>query len=565
MRFLFVALFACGSFVHAQPAPSAVSGNGEPYSGPVIDLHAHVFFDERVAASVNPDMLATPDRFLEDVADPRLVKAAALVIAPGGEQETRELNDQLREFVSRSDGALLAVGSVHPDDGEQALKELQRLAETGFAMVKLHPNTQSFAVGSAAVREVVCKAGDLGLPVMFDFSGALQSSEVGDYVTLAIQCPQTQLVLAHMGMARFDETLVVATLAKYPWYGRNIWMDMSVTASTYAGSPYREQFVWVLRQIGMDRILFGSDYPFYTTSAAIADVERLGLTDIELHQVFFDNARALLGLEDGNLSHSSAAGHESGARATYLANEGLMVAHGETKVLFDPLFNERFGQYRLVPESMRRALLAGDPPWDGVDAVFISHYHDDHFSPRDMLEFLRVREDVHLYAPEQAIAALREAAGAEDEGLSGKLHAIALEHGDEPQQIAIPGLLIEAVRIPHSGWPTRATGVENIAWRVTLNDRTTVLHLGDADTKDLHFEQHGEHWAKRRPHMVFPPYWYFLSQGGLEVLRERLRPVHAVGIHVPVTVPENAAGREEALQDADLFIRPGETRAIPQR
>jgi hypothetical protein len=52
------------------------------------------------------------------------------------------------------------------------------------------------------------------------------------------------------------------------------------------------------------------------------------------------------------------------------------------------------------------------------------------------------------------------------------------------------------------------------------------------------------------------------------LLRPRLAgltPVHAVGIHVPVTVPENAAEREEGLEDVDLFIRPGETREIPQR
>lgn len=261
---------------------------------------------------------------------------------------------------------------------------------------------------------------------------------------------------------------------------------------------------------------------------------------------------------------SPATAHEGAARAHYLANEGLMVAHGETKVLFDPLFDESFGQYRLVPEDMRRALFAGEPPWDGVDAVFISHFHDDHFSPRDMIEFLRARRDVHLYAPEQAMTALREATSALEEDLSERLHAIALAYGDEPQRIEIPGLVIEAVRVPHTGWPERLADVENIVWRVTLNDRTTVLHLGDADTKDRHFEPHQEHWEERRLHMAFSPYWFFLSPQALEVLQERLKPLHAVGIHVPVTVPEDPARREEGLREVDLFTRPGETREIPR-
>ncbi|MGH8168369.1 MAG: MBL fold metallo-hydrolase, partial [Woeseiaceae bacterium] len=271
----------------------------------------------------------------------------------------------------------------------------------------------------------------------------------------------------------------------------------------------------------------------------------------------------LVGTFAAILFAAPAVAHDSSARAHYLANEGVMVVQGETKVLFDPLFNESFGQYRLVPDDMRRALFAGEPPWAGVDAVFISHYHDDHFSPQDMLEFLRARDGLHLYAPEQAVAALREVTEADDEALFARVTSIALEYGDAPQQVEIPGLLIEAVRIPHSGWPDRQTHVENIAWRITLDDQTTVLHLGDADTKDLHFEKHEEHWEGRLPHMAFPPYWYFLSAEGLRVLNQRLRPAHSVGIHVPVTIPEAAAEREPPLQGVDLFTRPGETREIP--
>jgi hypothetical protein len=65
--------------------------------------------------------------------------------------------------------------------------------------------------------------------------------------------------------------------------------------------------------------------------------------------------------------------------------------------------------------------------------------------------------------------------------------------------------------------------------------------------------------------MAFPPYWFFLSENGLSVLAERLRPAHAVGIHVPVSVPEDAVEREPGLRGVDLFTRPGETREIPRR
>ncbi len=259
---------------------------------------------------------------------------------------------------------------------------------------------------------------------------------------------------------------------------------------------------------------------------------------------------------------ATAVGHEDPATARYLANAGVMVAHGDTRVLFDPLFNESFGQYRLLPETMREALMNGVPPYDGIDALFISHYHDDHFAPADLLEYLEAHDTVRLYAPEQAVAALRSEAGNGGAPLE-RVTAVSLDIGDAPLRLAQPGLTVEAVRIPHSGWPTRRQDVENIAWRVTLEGGPTVLHLGDADTRDLHFARDEAFWEDGRHDLALPPYWFFLSENGRAVLEERLLPEQAVGIHVPVSVPAEPAEREEDLQLVDLFTRPGETRLVP--
>lgn len=261
---------------------------------------------------------------------------------------------------------------------------------------------------------------------------------------------------------------------------------------------------------------------------------------------------------------ATAGAHDGPATARYLANEGVMVVHGETRVLFDPLFNESFGQYRLLPETMRRALLDGEPPFDGIDAVFVSHYHDDHFAPADLLEYLEAQPSVRLYAPGQAVDALREAA-AGDSAVFARVTAVRLDDGDAPLTFSQPGLTVEVLRIAHSGWPMRHEDVENLAWRVTPDGGPTVLHLGDADTRELHFRRDEEFWEERPTALALPPYWFFLSDSGLGVLEELLRPALAVGIHVPVSVPANPAERDEALRDVDLFTEPGETRDIPER
>ncbi|MCH2356009.1 MAG: MBL fold metallo-hydrolase [Pseudomonadales bacterium] len=258
---------------------------------------------------------------------------------------------------------------------------------------------------------------------------------------------------------------------------------------------------------------------------------------------------------------NSAQAHDS--TAYYMANEGLMVVHGETKILFDPLFRESYGQYLLLPEAMEQALYAGAPPFDGIDAVFISHHHGDHFSPADILRLLKLRPGIHLYAPNQAVMALRGVAGAGDDAVFDRVTAVDLAYKDAPVTLEMQGLLIEAVRIPHSGWPSGRVDIENIAWRVTLNGTTTVLHMGDADPNDVHFARDASYWEKNPPQMAFPPYWFFISASGREILQDRIKPARSVGVHVPASIPADPVLRPAELRGYDLFTMPGETRVIP--
>jgi L-ascorbate metabolism protein UlaG (beta-lactamase superfamily) len=249
--------------------------------------------------------------------------------------------------------------------------------------------------------------------------------------------------------------------------------------------------------------------------------------------------------------------------AQYLANEGLMVTHKQTKILFDPLFRNNYGQYLLLPEQMEAALFAGESPFDGIDAVFISHYHGDHFSPADILRLLKTQTHIQLYAPSQAVDGLREVAGADDAAVFERVTPVNLEYKDAPVAMYMDGLLIEAVRIPHAGWPTGRLDVANISWRVTLDETTTVVHMGDADPNDVHFARDADYWDKAQVDMAFPPYWFFGSTYGADVLEQRVQADHNVGVHVPVTIPAEPSLRPDGLRDVDLFTQPGETREIP--
>ncbi|KIG18380.1 hypothetical protein DB30_00665 [Enhygromyxa salina] len=266
------------------------------YEGPVIDLHTHVLFDEQSGELAHGG--GNPEQLLALLEDPRLERVGVIVIAPTpGIQRTRELNDQLAALVAAHPDRLLAIGTVHPADGDDALAELTRIEQLGFAMLKLHPNTQQLDLASPEVNAVVHKAGELGLPILFDFSGLFNASDLGPYIMLAAKNPDAQLVLAHMGGTKFHDLLLLSMLSQYTWFQNNIWVELSGVARMYTRSPYAEQLAFVARAIGMDRVLFGSDYPFSRTpSEAIDDVEGLGFRAAEQQMIFHDNAASLLGL-----------------------------------------------------------------------------------------------------------------------------------------------------------------------------------------------------------------------------------------------------------------------------
>jgi uncharacterized protein len=291
MKFIRAALIA---FLAVTGWVGVVSA-GE-YIGPIIDAHAHLRLGDTDALLPNQPVGTDALRDIDDKAGVR--RSALIVIARKGQlDKTRAQNDAVLAAAANSGNRFYAVVSVHPADGDAALAELERVAKLGAKEVKLHPNTQSFDVADPGVGTVVEKCGELGLVVLFDSYKPWDSSEMGKFMMLSIQHKKTKIVLAHMGFTYFREAVSFATIKKLGM-ADNVWFDISAIAPTYADSPVQAELVWTMRKVGMDRILFGSDWPVYTPSEAITAVRHLGLTETEQRKVFYDNAAQLLGVGD---------------------------------------------------------------------------------------------------------------------------------------------------------------------------------------------------------------------------------------------------------------------------
>lgn len=277
----------------AACAPSGPTAKSTAsYAGPIIDVHTHVMEngDDPISRQ------GTRPLHLAAMRAAGVGASVVLPIAPKGDLgKTRELNDAVLAFARLNPQRVIPFASVHPDDGEAAFAELQRAAHAGARGLKLHPNTQRFDVASPAVAALVEKATELKLPVTFDAYSPFDADEIGKLVKLALSQPRARLILAHLGGPRFPELIVFWVLPKYG-VPRNVWFDLSAAATLYARSPFQDQFVFICRKVGVDRLLFGSDFPFFQPTEALAAVHALGFTAEEERQLLYTNAHTLLDL-----------------------------------------------------------------------------------------------------------------------------------------------------------------------------------------------------------------------------------------------------------------------------
>lgn len=199
--------------------------------------------------------------------------------------------------LAKDNPVVLPIATVHPYDGGAALEELERVAAEGVQVLKLHAHTQRFDVSDQRVEALVRRAGELGLVVLMDNAGILP----GDHeklFNLVVRVPGTKFILAHIGGMDFRFWNIVALTRTADGFGMdNLYFDISGPVLLVPGSPIEAEFVWTLRNVGIDYLLLGSDYPQMGLADAVEALERLDLTAGEKAKIRHRNARRLFNLD----------------------------------------------------------------------------------------------------------------------------------------------------------------------------------------------------------------------------------------------------------------------------
>jgi len=205
-------------------------------------------------------------------------------------------NDGLLELAAKHP-KIVPIATVHPYDGDAAVAELERVATKGIKALKIHPHTQKFDPDDPRVLTLVTRAGELGVITVID-NASILPGDCEKLFNLALKAPKTTFIFTHLGAMnfRFWNILKAARTAQ-GLFGENIYFDISAIVVLVADSPIKDEFVWTMRNVGIDHVLLGSDYPQYSLEQNVKALARLGLDESENAKIRFENARALFGLK----------------------------------------------------------------------------------------------------------------------------------------------------------------------------------------------------------------------------------------------------------------------------
>ncbi len=244
--------------------------------------------------------LCTAEELIRSMDEQEIAISVVQNIGWSGHEMCMRSNDYIMEAVGRHSGRLIGFCAVQPREGERALDEIVRCSSSGMRGVgELRPDVQEFDLSDgklmrAMVERMIALEMVLSLhvsePVGHDYPG--KGINTPDVVYRFIsQAKGLKLMLAHMGgglpfyemMPEVGETL------------SDTFYDTAAGPFLYKPGVYKS----AAASCGIDKVLFGSDWPLLGQHRVISHIRQSGLNNAEIDSVLGDNAGRLFKIERG--------------------------------------------------------------------------------------------------------------------------------------------------------------------------------------------------------------------------------------------------------------------------
>ena len=190
---------------------------------------------------------------------------------------------------ARREPKVISFGSVHPIVDRVGTR-LDEQAHAGARGVKVHPAVQLISPDHPHAMALYRQCAERNLPVLWhcgpvgiELQSGRRRSQVALYEKPIAELPRTKFILGHSGALQMERALDLA--CRYP----NVWLEMSGQSLANVRT--------ILDRADPDRVVYGSDWPFYHQAIGIAKVLLATAGRAHLRaKVLYQNAANLLGL-----------------------------------------------------------------------------------------------------------------------------------------------------------------------------------------------------------------------------------------------------------------------------
>lgn len=180
--------------------------------------------------------------------------------------------------------------------GKDGAEHLRWAGERGALGFKIHPVTQRFRVDDPRMDDIYETCVELEMGVVAH-AGASRSgpewAEPQAFASVLDAHPGLKLILAHLGGGRWRQTVALAEA--YPQLRFDLCEIIAWAGAP--GAPSNDELGRMIKSIGADRVMFGTDFPWYQVDRTVDQVMQLPhLSDEERRLILGVNAVEFLGL-----------------------------------------------------------------------------------------------------------------------------------------------------------------------------------------------------------------------------------------------------------------------------
>lgn len=256
----------------------------------IIDFHTHIYpksIAQKATDSIcdfyglSTNLTGTSEVLLDRGTKAGISKYVLLPVSIKPEQ-THHINQFVVEEV-KAHQEFFGFGSLHPGMSDMN-GEIDYIQSAGLKGIKLHPDTQQFAIDDERLFPVYDRLqGELPILIhcgdkRYDFSHPRRLLRVLN------EFPKLQVIAAHLGgWSVFDEGFKLLK-------NKECYFDISSCMSFIPP----EQMLKYIKGYGADRILFGSDFPLWDPVKEVDAFLQIKLNIDEQEKIAFKNAKAIL-------------------------------------------------------------------------------------------------------------------------------------------------------------------------------------------------------------------------------------------------------------------------------